>query len=139
VIVTVSRRGPIRDEDSAPFWVALEGHELTIQECRSCGQTRVPRMPGCPRCGSEKSIDIVASGRGVIYSWIVVRRPMGTVVGDEIPCTIVTVELEEGCRAAGRLVGDAAPQFDQPVVAGFVDRTDWTELVFEGVAGSGHG
>lgn len=133
----VARRGPVSDEDSAPFWAALARHELLIQRCSNCGRTRVPRMPGCPRCGAPESLDEVASGRGVIYSWIVVRRPIGTITEHEIPCTILTVDLEEGCRAVGQLVGGATAQFDQPVMAGFVDRDGWTELVFNRADGSG--
>jgi uncharacterized OB-fold protein len=132
----VTRRGPVSDEDSAPFWAALARHELVVQRCSSCGRTRVARMPGCPRCGATESVDVVASGRGLIYSWIVVRRPIGTIAPDEIPCTIVTVDLEEGCRIVGQLVDGGVPQFDGPVEAAFVDRDGWTELVFTSSGGS---
>lgn len=130
---TPVRRAPVADDDSLPFWEALARHQLLLQRCTQCLAARVPRMPGCPRCGTETSEDVVASGRGEIYSWIVVHRPIGTVVQDEVPCTIATIDLAEGCRTVGRLAGNTRPSFGQAVVARFVDRDGWTELAFDAV------
>jgi uncharacterized OB-fold protein len=123
--------GPAADEDSAPFWSALREHRLVLQKCRDCGEVRFPRMPGCPKCGSSASEDVSASGTGRIYSWIVVHRPLGTIPEDALPCTIATVELDEGCRVLGRLVSGSAG-IDLPVSARFVDHDEWTELTFAG-------
>jgi hypothetical protein len=121
--------GPSADEDSAPFWSALREHRLVLQRCADCGEVRFPRMPGCPRCGSNASEDVPSGGRGRIYSWIVVHRPLGSIPEDALPCTIATVELEEGCRVLGRVLdGEAA--LDLPVTAGYLDHDAWTELTF---------
>lgn len=127
---SVTTAGPTADEDSAPFWAALRGHRLLLQKCGNCGEVRFPRMPGCPQCGSSASEDVSASGHGRIYSWIVVHRPLGSIPEDALPCTIATVELDEGCRVLGRLLNGRAA-IDLPVTAGYADHDAWTELTFE--------
>jgi uncharacterized OB-fold protein len=125
---------PVPDEDSAPYWAALRDHRILLQRCMSCGETRAPRMPGCPQCGSESCEDVQVRGTGTIYSWVVIHRPLGGLTTDQLPRTIVTVELDEGCRVLGRLVHEAdaaaAVGIDVPVEAVFVDQDGWTELAF---------
>ena len=124
---------PAPDEDSAAYWAALREHRILLQQCASCGEIRSPRMPGCPQCGSADFSDVDVRGTGSIYSWVVVHRPLGGIPAEQLPRTIVTVELDEGCRLLGRLVGaDAAGPIgiDVPVEAVFVDHDGWTELAF---------
>jgi uncharacterized OB-fold protein len=123
-----SMTAPVADEDSAPFWEALRGHQVLLQQCGNCSEIRFPPMPGCPKCGSGVWANVTASGLGRIYSWIVVHRPLGTITEAELPCTLATVELDEGCRVLGRFTGDAA--VDVRVSARFVDHKEWTELAF---------
>jgi uncharacterized OB-fold protein len=120
--------GPVADEDSAPFWDALRGHHVLLQKCAKCSEIRFPPMPGCPRCGSGDSEHVTASGLGRIYSWIVVRRPLGSIAEADLPCTLATVELDEGCRVLGRFTGDAS--IDLRVSARYLDHDGWTELAF---------
>ncbi len=87
-------------------------------------------MPGCPQCGSPAFTEVSSGGDGRIYSYIVVRRPLGSITEAELPCVIVMVELDEGCRLLGRLRGFDTAAIDQPVSASFVDRGSWTELAF---------
>ena len=124
--------GPVADEDSAPFWDALRGHRILLQQCAGCSEIRFPPMPGCPHCGSGDWEHVSASGRGRVYSWIVVHRPLGTITEADLPCTLATVELDEGCRVLGRLTGDAS--IDLRVSATYVDHDDWTELAFAPVS-----
>ena len=126
---------PIPDEDSAPFWQGLREHQVLLQKCANCSEVRFPPMPGCPNCGSPESERITATGRGKVYSWIVVHRPLGTFTDADLPATIATVELAEGCRVLGRLHGAATPGIDLAVTADFVDHDDWTELAFTPVQG----
>ncbi len=92
-------------------------------------------MPGCPQCGSPDSDRIAASGQGKVYSWIVVHRPLGSFTEADLPATIATIELAEGCRVLGRLHGTDTPGIDLPVTAEFLDHDDWTELAFAAVKG----
>ena len=114
---------------SAPFWDGIRAHRIVLQKCRDCGEIRFPPMPGCPRCASAEAEQVTSTGRGRIYSWIVVQRPLGTITEAELPCTIATVELDEGCRVLGRFSGVAG--IDQPVTASYVDHDGWTELAFD--------
>ncbi|HEX4018963.1 MAG TPA: zinc ribbon domain-containing protein [Frankiaceae bacterium] len=120
--------GPVADEDSASFWEALREHHISLQKCSNCGEVRFPPMPGCPNCGSGECTHVTASGGGRVYSWIVVHRALGTITEADVPCTLATVELDEGCRVLGRLSGDA--RVDLPVNARYVDHDGWTELAF---------
>lgn len=121
---------PRFDEDSAPYWHALSQHKIQTQTCLQCGEVRCPPLPGCMNCASTETAVGVASGRGRIYSWIVVRRPLGSITAEELPCTIATVELDEGCRLIGRLTDVTSPAMDQVVRSVFVDHSGWTELRF---------
>jgi uncharacterized OB-fold protein len=129
------RPGPEPDVDSAPFWEALRAHQVLVQKCANCELVRFPPMPGCPNCGSVAAQHVTVSGAGRVYSWIVAHRPVGSLTEDELPCTIATVELEEGCRMLGRLDASAVPRVDLPVTALFIDHLGidhdgWTELAF---------
>lgn len=121
---------PTADEDSAPFWRGLREHRVVLQKCDNCSEVRFPPMPGCPHCGSAGYERITAVGKGKVYSWIVVRRPLGTFTEADLPATIATVELTEGCRVLGRLHGAEIPGIDLAVTATFIDHDDWTELAF---------
>ena len=120
--------GPAVDDDSARYWAALREHRIELQKCCECSEIRFPPMPGCPNCGSTDADLVIAAGHGRVYSWIVVHRPLGSITEADVPCTIATIELHEGCRMLGRLTGQAA--VDLPVTAVYVDHDDWTELAF---------
>jgi uncharacterized OB-fold protein len=134
-----ARPGPEPDEDSVVFWEGLRAHQVLVQKCANCATVRFPPMPGCPNCGSPAAEQLAVGGAGRIYSWIVAHRPVGSLTEDELPATIVTVELEEGCRMLGRLDASVQPAVDLPVVPHFidhegVDHDGWTELAFSSAA-----
>jgi uncharacterized OB-fold protein len=88
-------------------------------------------MPACPYCAAPGGEEFSASGDGSIYSWIVVHRAFDPAFEAEVPYTLATVELAEGCRVVGRLEGMQRPQFGSRVRAVYYDHPDWTELRFE--------
>jgi uncharacterized OB-fold protein len=124
-----TRPGPVPDEDSRPYWDALRGHRILLHTCTRCDEVRCPPMPACPNCGGTDAIASYAGGTGVVYSWIEVHRAVGTIRPDEVPCTIATVELDEGPRLVARL-NEPRPAIGRPVTARFVDHDTWTELAF---------
>ena len=90
--------------DETRFW--LEGAaagELRIQRCAECGSLRHPPRPMCPTCHSLRWETVRASGKGTVYSYVVYhhRPPSGL----EVPYAVLLVELEEGTRVVGNLVG----------------------------------
>lgn len=103
---------PEVDADSAAWWSAVAERRLLLPRCRDCGLTWFPPTPGCPRCASTAVELVEASGRGRVYSWVVVNRALSPAFADDVPYTILAVDLEEGARMFGRLVGPG------PVTAG---------------------
>jgi uncharacterized OB-fold protein len=121
---------PYADEDSARWWQAVAEHRVELQRCSDCGLVRFPPAPGCPRCGSDSCELTGSDGNGVVYSWITIRRPLADLTAADVPRTIVTVELAEGCRMLGRLLTDREPRVGDPVAPVFLDGPSGTELAF---------
>lgn len=94
---------PMISLDTAFFWEGTKAGELRIQRCAECGTLRHPPGPMCPSCGAEKPDYVLASGRGEIFSYVVHHHP--AVPGKQLPIVIALVELEEGVRMLGELVG----------------------------------
>ena len=111
---------PLPDEDSADFWRATaEGH-LELCRCQGCQRWLQPPLERCPKCWSETRFERV-SGRGEVYSFIVVHQPAIPGYRDKLPYVVALVALDEqqGLRLPGRLVGiepDEA-RIGQPVQA----------------------
>jgi uncharacterized OB-fold protein len=103
---------PAVNRDTAFFWEGIAAGELRIQQCSPCGSLRHPPGPMCPSCGATKPSYIVACGDGVVYSYIVHHHP--PVPGRRSPFAVALVELPEGVRLVGELVG-AAPEVGMPV------------------------
>ena len=96
---------PDPDDASAPFWEACARHELLLQTCGSCGVVRFPPRPMCPACNSFEVAWKPASGRGRIWSWVIAHPPVLPAFADKAPYNIAVVELDEGVRMVGNLLG----------------------------------
>jgi uncharacterized OB-fold protein len=89
---------PAIDEDGAPYWEACRQGRLTAQRCAACGHLRWPPSVLCPRCLALEHAWVTLSGRGTIYSFIVVHRPQHPAFFADAPYNVAIVELEEGIR-----------------------------------------
>ncbi|OGA57629.1 MAG: hypothetical protein A3G81_03895 [Betaproteobacteria bacterium RIFCSPLOWO2_12_FULL_65_14] len=97
---------PVPDADSRPFWDGCREHQLRIERCADCGTARFPPSGMCPHCRSSRREWITASGRGTVFSWIVVRHPVPKeMYAGEVPYVVALVELEEGVRMPTNIVG----------------------------------
>ncbi len=123
---------PEPDADSALFWQALGERKLVFQRCGPCGRIRYPAMAHCPYCAAREHTWQQSSGRGVVYSWIVVRQAFWPEFAGEIPYALATVDLDEGVRVVGRMDDVDAPTFGLPVQASYVAHPRWMELRFVG-------
>lgn len=106
---------PAVNPDTAFFWEGTMARELRIQRCSGCGSLRHPPSPACGRCGSLDWDYVVSTGRGRVYSYVVHHHP--PVPPHVTPFVVALVELEEGTRIVGNLLG-AQPdsvQVGQPV------------------------
>lgn len=121
---------PERDADSAPHWDGLLEHRLMLQACSACQRVRYPAMSHCPYCAKPEHTWQVLSGRGVVYSWIVVRRAFWPEFEDEVPYALVSVDLDEGVRVVTRVDDIDSLDFGLRVEATYVAHPDWVELRF---------
>ncbi len=98
---------PAVTPDTAPYWEAASRHQLRLQCCAGCSAFRFPPGPWCPRCGSRESEWTAVSGRGEVYSYVVVHRATHPAFAPEVPYAVVLVELDGtgGIRIPSRLVG----------------------------------
>lgn len=95
---------PRPNEDSAPYWEAANHGELRMQKCGDCGHIRFPPALLCARCLSEKTEWAKLSGRGKVYSWIIVHRSQHPAFDPDTPYNVAIVELQEGPRLHTNLV-----------------------------------
>ncbi|MBL8386011.1 MAG: Zn-ribbon domain-containing OB-fold protein [Burkholderiales bacterium] len=114
---------------SRAYWEGAARGRLLIQRCGACGKLRhYPRLL-CDACHADAVDWVEASGRGSVHSWTVCHHAFHPSFRDELPYTLVTVDLEEGVRALGRWRGPA-PAIGMPVRGAFVARAGGVDLVF---------
>lgn len=114
------RPKPGISDDNRFFWDGCEVNELRVQSCNSCKKLQHPPAPVCMHCHSFDLGYKVASGKGELYSFVVMHHPH--VPPFDNPNPIGLVELEEGVRIAAGLVGltdGVAPQIGQAVQVEF--------------------
>jgi uncharacterized OB-fold protein/acyl dehydratase len=119
---------PVISRDTAFFWDGTAAGELRIQRCGECGALRHPPGPMCPACGAAKPDYLVAAGTGEVYSYVVQHHP--PVPGKKLPIVVALVQLPEGVRMVGELLGVAPERvrIGLPVRAEFVRIDDTLTL-----------
>ncbi len=96
---------PVPDADTEPFWSACREGRLRVQCCSECGAKRLPPERFCPKCHGAESEWQDVSGKGKVYSWIVVRHPVpGDVYGADVPYVVALIDLAEGVRMASNII-----------------------------------
>ncbi|MDO9526651.1 MAG: OB-fold domain-containing protein, partial [Gemmobacter sp.] len=76
---------------------------LRIQTCNACGTHILYPRHRCISCGSNDLGWTVASGRGVLHTFTVVRAVPPEGFEDELPYGLGVVKLEEGVQLMARL------------------------------------
>jgi hypothetical protein len=111
---------PVVSPDTEFFWAGTAAGELRVQRCDGCGALRHPPGPRCPVCGAMTAGYVVAAGTGEVYSYVVHHHP--PVPGKKLPVVIALVQLPEGVRMTGELLGAGPDQvrIGLPVRAEFV-------------------
>jgi uncharacterized OB-fold protein len=116
---------PPLTETNQPYWDGCRAGELRLQTCDACATPRFPDSQVCPSCMSDRYHWQRASGRGTVWSWIVMHQRYFAALADELPYNVAFVHLEEGPYLMSSLV--EVPEdlrVDEPV-----------EVVFEAVPG----
>ena len=62
---------------TAPFWAGAERGQLLIPYCDTCGNARWYPKDVCRICDGEPFTWRVTSGRGTLFSWVVVTHQYG--------------------------------------------------------------
>lgn len=101
------------DDDAAPFWQGTGRGELLVQTCAACGRRRIPPRPMCPACRSLRHQWQPLSGRGTIWSFVIVHPPLLPAYQALAPYNVITVTLEEDPTL--RLVGNLVARPDGPI------------------------
>ena len=89
--------------DNEEWWAGLRRHELLVQECPDCGKLTHLPQPMCPACRSLNRSWRRSTGKGKVYSWVVLHRPSHPYFADKVPYPVVLVEMEEGFRVVGNI------------------------------------
>lgn len=123
------------DPDSAQFWASARNHQLVVQRCDACAHHRFPPHPYCPECRSADVSWVPVSGRGSIWTYAFVYKPMIPAFAPYTPYPVVYVELADhpGLRMTGNLVTHAGA----PINSVDQDRVKIgaaVEVVFDDVA-----
>jgi len=126
--VSADRRPrPEPDSITKFHWDAAADRRLMLHRCRSCSRFQYPPDVTCVHCQGEVFEHVEVSGRGTIYSYALVERPLHTGFVDALPYIVLLVELVEqpGLRILTNLVG-ASPgtplACGMPVEVDFEDR-----------------
>jgi uncharacterized OB-fold protein len=92
-------------KDSEAFWASTHEHAMRMQKCSRCHKFRFYPSEACHFCASLDYTWELISGKGRIHSWTVLERARGNPFENEVPITIVLVELEEGPIVTSNLIG----------------------------------
>lgn len=122
---------PVMDQWTRPFWDATAEHRLTAPRCRACSTFRMPPTPFCPECLSQELDWPTLTGRGVIYSYSIVRRAIAPGMDDCLPYVPALVELPDagGVRLITNIVGVPVDQ----VRIGAAVEVVWEKRTSDGV------
>lgn len=88
---------------SGPFWEGCRSRQLRYQRCEACGLANFPPAEHCRQCLSDDITWRQGSGRGEIYSWTVVYRPVTAEF--EPPYAPAIITLDEGYQMLTNVVG----------------------------------
>jgi uncharacterized OB-fold protein len=104
---------------TAPFWEAGARGELLFQRCEACGTPAFPPTTHCRECLSDQLSWERSEGRGSLYSWTIVHRPVTPAFTAPYAPAIVT--LAEGYQMVTNIVGTTSDQLrlDLPVRVAF--------------------
>jgi uncharacterized OB-fold protein len=98
---------PEPDELSAPFFEGLARGVLMVQRCAGCGLHMLGGLY-CSACGSDALSWRAASGRGVVWSFVVMHIAYNPAHADQVPYNAACIELAEGPRLFAEVL-EAAP------------------------------
>ena len=99
---------PMADKEALPWWQAAAEHRLVVQRCSDCSHLHLPPAPICPSCRSDAADWHEVSGRGELYTFTTIHRPVAA--NQELPFVVAVVALDgaPGVRMISNIV-DCVP------------------------------
>ena len=113
----------VDEPDTADFWAGTLQAELRYQQCDDCGAVIWHPRPHCTGCLDGHLSTHVASGRGTVYSYSVVRQSYHPFFRTRAPYVVAWIDLEEGPRLLSNVVGIDA----DAVTCGMPVQVEWEE------------
>jgi len=105
MIPTPAIPAPEAHDLSAPWWEGSRRGAFVVQRCTGCEALRHYAQHVCPACHSLEHDWVELSGRGRLHSWTVTHHAFHPAFAADLPYALVTVDMDEGVRALGRLGG----------------------------------
>ena len=88
---------PYASWETRGWWEGAGRGEVVLQRCTSCGLVQHKPRAVCVKCLTDTIEHFVASGKGTIYSYSVMRRA-------PVPYAVAYVTLAEGPRMVTNIV-----------------------------------
>jgi uncharacterized OB-fold protein len=105
------RAKPKPTPETRHFWEGTKQGKLLLQRCEDTGKAYFPPRPFSPYTGSRNVTTFEASGRAILYSYVIHHRQ---VPGFTPPYAIAVVQLEEGPRMMTNIID--CPQTPEALV-----------------------
>lgn len=106
--------------------VVSETDFLRFALCPGCGHGQASRAPHCERCGHRPLERGTSAGCGTILTFTTVYRAPSAAFRQQVPYTLVLVDMDEGFRLLMTLHGTQEPTIGQRVRV--VANTDATPM-----------
>lgn len=119
-----SRALPQPTPETQHFWDGCREGKLKLQRCGKCTHAYFPPRPFCPECGGREVEIFDASGKGILWSYVINHRPRPD-MGSK-PHSIAVVKLAEGPQMMTNIIGcEQTPEalvLDMPVEVVFAEQ-----------------
>lgn len=121
---------PVITEESHPFWEGCRMGKLMLQRCVECQQYQFYPRLYCVECGADAPAWVEVSGRGVVYSYTIIRQNKSPEFRNDVPYNVAIVQLAEGPRMLSNIVEVSHDDLrvDMPVMVVFDAVTDTITL-----------
>ncbi len=113
-------------DETRPYWESARQHALKLQQCTGCGHFRYPAASFCPECLDDGAVWALVSGRGTVYSFVIMHQVYNPAFKQDVPYNVAAIEFEEGPRLYSNIVDCAndAIRVGMPVQIVYDDVTD---------------
>jgi uncharacterized OB-fold protein len=117
---------PVLTRLNGPYFEGAKQRELRFQKCDHCGHVRFPPSTHCPQCLTGELTWIKASGRGQVWSFIIMHQKYFKAFANDLPYNCALVQLDEGPLMMSTIVDTPLDSIccNMKVEAVFEDATD---------------